>query len=218
MPGGMVTGHNADVRHEGDVYHVQTEDKGRGNPVIETLIYVGGQIIHHERSRYDDIAGDGYTEQAVTDRLDAQHRRMVAAVKAGQFAGETHREPFGEQYVSARSLDEVVAAFVEGLEGRQTVSLELIEHTPFQPGASARVHVRARNRGTGDPMAGVRLAVRVIAAGAEAGRCAEARTDDQGEARLEFPVPAAAERAVAMVETSSELGCDELKLLLSSTS
>ena len=212
----MVTGHNVDVPYDGQVYHVQTEDKGRRNPVIETLIYIGGQIIHHERSRYDEIVGDNYTEAEVMERLDAQHRRMVSAVKAGQFTGETHREPFGEQYVSARSFDEVVAEFVESLAGKQTVSLELIEHSPFLPGASATVRVRARHRGTGDPMPEVQLSVRVISVGAEAGRSAEARTDEQGEALLEFSVPATPDRAVAMVETSTELGCDELKLLLSS--
>ena len=38
----MITGYNTDVRHGNRIFHVQTEDKGLGNPKIETLIYVGG--------------------------------------------------------------------------------------------------------------------------------------------------------------------------------
>ena len=38
----MISGHNTDLLHNGVVYHVQTEDKGRSNPVIESFIYIGG--------------------------------------------------------------------------------------------------------------------------------------------------------------------------------
>src|SRR5262245_21768907 len=42
----VITGYNTDVKHGGKVFHVQTEDKGAKNPIIETLVYVGGgQII-----------------------------------------------------------------------------------------------------------------------------------------------------------------------------
>ena len=39
----MITGFNSDVKYRGLVYHVQTEDKGKVNPLIETLIYRGGE-------------------------------------------------------------------------------------------------------------------------------------------------------------------------------
>ena len=41
----MITGFNSDVKYRGLVYHVQTEDKGAENPLIETLIYKGGEIL-----------------------------------------------------------------------------------------------------------------------------------------------------------------------------
>ena len=40
----VITGFNTDVKYRGTVYHVQTEDKGAANPLIETLIYKGGEI------------------------------------------------------------------------------------------------------------------------------------------------------------------------------
>ena len=41
----LITGFNTDVKYKGVVYHVQTEDKGVSNPLIETLIYKGGEIL-----------------------------------------------------------------------------------------------------------------------------------------------------------------------------
>ena len=41
----MITGFNTDVKHDGSVYHVQTEARGRDNPVLESLVYVGGTIV-----------------------------------------------------------------------------------------------------------------------------------------------------------------------------
>ena len=38
----MITGFNTDVKYKGTVFHVQTEDKGVANPIIESLIYKGG--------------------------------------------------------------------------------------------------------------------------------------------------------------------------------
>ena len=47
----MVTGYNTDVEHDGRVYHVQTEDKGTDNPMIETLVYRGGEILDPRSGR-----------------------------------------------------------------------------------------------------------------------------------------------------------------------
>ena len=54
----MITGFNTDVKYRGVVYHVQTEDKGPQNPLIETLIYKGGEILGSRRLPYAD-AGQG---------------------------------------------------------------------------------------------------------------------------------------------------------------
>ena len=40
----MITGFNTDVPYRGEVYHVQTEDKGTDNPMVESLIYSGARL------------------------------------------------------------------------------------------------------------------------------------------------------------------------------
>ena len=54
----MITGFNTDVKYRGLVYHVQTEDKGKDNPLIETLIYKGGEILASRRLPYAELVRD----------------------------------------------------------------------------------------------------------------------------------------------------------------
>ena len=58
----MITGFNTDIKHNEKVYHVQTEDKGVGNPYIESLVYVGGEILASKKTSYADILNaDGWS-------------------------------------------------------------------------------------------------------------------------------------------------------------
>ena len=51
----MITGFNTDVDFDGRVFHVQTEDKGRENPTIESLVYSRGEIVAARNTRYEDL-------------------------------------------------------------------------------------------------------------------------------------------------------------------
>ncbi|NIW35017.1 MAG: hypothetical protein GWN32_00035, partial [Gemmatimonadetes bacterium] len=63
-----------------------TEDKGEGNPTVETLIYCGGEIVTSRRSSYAELAeGDGFTEEMVLERMEAQHQALIRAIKNGKF-------------------------------------------------------------------------------------------------------------------------------------
>ena len=81
----MISGFNTDILHDGVVYHVQTEDKGRTNPVIESLIYVGGQVVVTKRDGYGDLLDPDQGDQAIAERMDRQHRVLIAAIKSGRF-------------------------------------------------------------------------------------------------------------------------------------
>ncbi|HYN42848.1 MAG TPA: hypothetical protein VE129_13785, partial [Thermoanaerobaculia bacterium] len=59
----MITGFNTDIRHGDRVFHVQTEDRGTGNPIVESLVYVGGQILLSKRSPYSDLVVDGKPDE-----------------------------------------------------------------------------------------------------------------------------------------------------------
>lgn len=80
----MITGYNTDVRHNEVVFHVQTEDKGMANPLIESLIYVGGQVLASKRASYAELLAEG-KEKDILTLMDHQHRTMIAAIRHGKF-------------------------------------------------------------------------------------------------------------------------------------
>lgn len=93
----MITGFNTDIRHGDRVFHVQTEDRGLGNPIVESLVYVGGQILLSKRSPYADLVIDGKPdEKAVKQLMDLQHRRIIEAIRRGRFDESPSSAPSSE--------------------------------------------------------------------------------------------------------------------------
>jgi hypothetical protein len=80
----MITGYNTDVRHGEVVFHVQTEDKGTSNPYIESLVYVGGQVLMSKRASYAELLAEGKDEKDIVALMDHQHRTMIAAIRHGK--------------------------------------------------------------------------------------------------------------------------------------
>jgi hypothetical protein len=85
LSGKMITGFNTDVQHEGRIYHVQTEDRGsRENPVLESLVYVGGTVVAKKRTPYGERVREGASEETIASLLKKQHQVIIAAIKAGR--------------------------------------------------------------------------------------------------------------------------------------
>ncbi len=116
----MITGYNTDVRHGEVVLHVQTEDKGLANPFIESLVYVGGQVLASKRASYAEMLAEGKEERDIVALMDHQHRTMIAAIRhgkldaklatltasrqTGQFAAIVETPPAGMPPVSNRVM------------------------------------------------------------------------------------------------------------------
>jgi len=84
----LITGFNIDVKYRGVVYHVQTEDKGVSNPYIESLVYVGGQVLASKRASYAEMIAEGKEEKEIVALMDHQHRTMIAAIRHGKLDGK----------------------------------------------------------------------------------------------------------------------------------
>jgi hypothetical protein len=102
----VITGFNTDVKYKGVVYHVQTEDKGTANPLIETLIYKGGEILGSRRLPYADLVTRG-DEAAITKLMEDQHKGMIMEVKRGRFDLASDRTVMEDL-----SLDDLVLAYL----------------------------------------------------------------------------------------------------------
>ena len=103
----MITGFNTDVKYRGTVYHVQTEDKGTTNPLIETLVYKGGEILGSRRLPYAALVKDRSDEASITKLMEDQHKGMLLEVKRGRFDPSSDRT-----MIEDLSLDEIVLAYL----------------------------------------------------------------------------------------------------------
>ena len=103
----MVTGFNTDVKYQGVVYHVQTEDKGPVNPMIETLIYKGGEILGSRRLPYADLLKGENDEKQIAQMMEDQHKAVMSDVKKGKYAPASENT-----VVEDLSLDEIVLAYL----------------------------------------------------------------------------------------------------------
>jgi hypothetical protein len=83
----VITGFNTDVKHKNRVFHIQTEDKGDANPYVESLVYVGGEILATKKTSYAEVVKEGKDDHAIQDLMEQQHRTMIAAIQRGRFDG-----------------------------------------------------------------------------------------------------------------------------------
>lgn len=157
----MVTGFNTDVKHQGRVYHVQTEDKGLGNPIIETLIYLGGEILAARRSSYADLVAQAAGEKEIAERIESQHNRMILDIKEGKYEDKRPR-PFGEGIISARSFDEVVLEWLAAQASAERIALQMVGSGGFVEGETARLDLLVSRTAGGEGIAGARVKVRFI--------------------------------------------------------
>jgi hypothetical protein len=114
----MITGFNTDVKHKGVVFHVQTEDKGMDNPVIESLVYRGGEILGSRRKPYTDLLGDGYDEKTIVKLMEDQHREMIEEIRKGKF-DESVDVLRQESMLSDQSLDQVILNYLANKKGEE---------------------------------------------------------------------------------------------------
>ena len=78
----MVPGLNSNVDRNGVVFHVQTEDLGRSKPIIQSLVYYGGEVVTALEYTYEALAtSEEYCADEVRRTLAQQHHRLVAEIE-----------------------------------------------------------------------------------------------------------------------------------------
>lgn len=89
----MIPGYNHNVRFEGEIWHIQTEDSGRDNPHIITLLYKGGNIFARKKVSYADILENPNVEDVVRSLMQEQHKAMLRDLKSGVFSDKKAAAP-----------------------------------------------------------------------------------------------------------------------------
>ncbi len=212
----MITGYNTDVRHGNRVFHVQTEDKGIGNPKVETLIYVGGEILDSFRSSYEDMIASGLKEEVLQTRMDEQHKAIIKDIKNGKY-DPTPPDLLEQQAFGGRPLDQAILEYLQQ-EG-EVDTLELVLDQPLRPtfGEVFRFQIRARLCGSQKAVPGAEVTVKLVSSLKKAVGLANGKTDDEGRYVGEIVLPSSQPGQCAVVVSCiSDLGFDEVKAVLHS--
>jgi hypothetical protein len=225
----VLTGFNTDIEHSGTTYHVQTEDKGRGNPLVESLVYTSGEILYSRRTPYDDLVEQDVDKEAIATLMERQHRSIVDAVQTGGLArltGKieisadadttiTHREV--EAAASEEpSLDQVILDYLEAQRDQAHLILRATIEHDFAYESLAPISVLAVDSIAHTPQAGVKILV-LFKSTAEPRRLilAEGETDEDGTFTADADMPPFADGTSAVVITAeSDLGRSEMKHLV----
>jgi len=214
----MITGYNTDVRHGNRIFHVQTEDKGLGNPKIETLIYMGGEILDNYRSSYEELLGGGapVPEAVIQERMDEQHKAVIRDIKNGKYDTTPQDPLLAEQAIfNERPLD---LAILEYLQQEGDVdTLELVIDEPLRPsfGQCFAFRIRTRLCISQNPVAGAECTVKLVSSLKKAVPLLSGQTDAEGvfAGQVELP-PSQPGHCALVLACTSDHGSDEIRALI----
>lgn len=233
----MITGFNTDIKHNEKVYHIQTEDKGLQNPYIESLVYVGGEILASKKTSYAEQVKAGEVEEKwIGNLMEQQHRTMIAAIKRGRFDGPadatktaiptprpmpaaTLAQPIpeseGATATEEKTLDQVIIDYLASEAESEHLELALLNTVDFYAGAPVEVRIATRKSLSQNPIAAAAIEVKVIST-VEAPRVIfKGKTAPDGTAVIRCTIPPFREgTAAVIISAHSPIGNDEVKQLV----
>jgi hypothetical protein len=226
----VLTGYNTDIEHAGTVYHVQTEDKGRSNPFVESLVYASGEILYSRRTPYHELVDQELDPQTIATMMDRQHRAIVEAIGAGRLkkllqpddeatdddTTVVHPEAIPAPPGGESSLDQVILDYLEAQRDRAHLILRAASDHDFAYGRSAKVSIVAVDSLSNAPLGGVQVSV-LFKSTADPRRVvlAQGETGQDGTFTSDAELPAYNGGTSAVVITAqSDLGQSEIKHLV----
>jgi hypothetical protein len=196
----MLFGHNSDVKVGETVFHVQTEDRGTANALIDTTVYCRGRVLHRRTNNYFDLLPlEDQQEKLLRARIDEQHRKVVEEIRSG--ALHLAAPPLPAQEISGEKHPAHDTAPSNATPG---LALELINAKSWLAGKRANLHIAVRKKQNGVVVPGALITARIDGAADITEFSTE--TGQDGQARLEFDMPrlAGAEPALVIDATQAD--------------
>jgi hypothetical protein len=237
----VITGFNTDIKHSEKVYHVQTEDKGVANPYIETLVYVGGEILASKKTSYAEQLKTGVDDKWIGGLMEQQHRTMIAAIKRGRFdqPADTTRtgpreglptlaqpqpdtgqvfEDTGSSPPTAneeKTLDQVIIDYLASEAESEHLELALLNQIDFFAGSPIEMRVAARKSLSQAPIPAAAIEVKVISTVEPPRVIFRGKTAADGTTIIRCNIPAFRDgTAAVIISAQSPIGSDEVKQLV----
>lgn len=189
----MAFGHNSNVTVAGDTYHVQTEERGAAQALIDTTVYLRGRVLHRRTNSFSDLLPlNSDREQALKLRVDTQHRSVVDEIRSGKLRLNDGND--------AKAAAPRAAAGASATPGSD-LNLELLNAKTWLSGKHASLQIVVNDHAN-KPVERATVMARVEGAAGPAAFSAE--TNLLGRAKLEFDMPALAGPEVALVVEASK--------------
>ncbi len=190
----MIFGFNTDIKHDGTVYHVQSEARQQ-EKLLQTQVFLRGRCIGKRASHYDGSSAPsaevpktegGLSESQVEQLLREQHKLVSDAVKEGRL----------ESVLDKHEAPETLAA-VKQLE------LQWINASDVFPDSSLLMKLLVTEAGTA--ISGAKLVSRLDRPERKPA-FSEAVADAEGKAEIKLDVDEAAMAAAAILVQASHQG------------
>jgi hypothetical protein len=194
----MSSGFNTDVQIGSEVFHVQTEDRGPAHPVIDTVVYQEGRVLHRRSSNYRHFAeSEEFDHEGLRDRVEEQHRSVIEDLRSGV-------------------LEPQIAAAAATQDGRPGgIQMQLMNPSSWLTGGHIFLDVELVRRADRGPQPGVE--VQAFIDGAIEDKRYSEMTDSQGRARLRFSLPPLGKGDLTLViRAATPSGNDELRFAMRS--
>jgi hypothetical protein len=195
----MSSGFNTDTRVGEKVFHVQTEDRGPTPPVIDTVIYLSGMVVHRRSSDYREFAASpAFSPEQLRLRVEQQHRTVIDDLRAG-------------------TLDAEIAASAEQAVRAGGIQVQLLNTGSWLSAGNVSLDLEIVRRADRAPEAGAQ--VEAMIEGAIEEKRHSGTSGGDGRVKIEFPLPPLGKNDLALViRAKAEAGKDELRFTMRSKS
>jgi len=194
----VIFGFNTDIKVGKLAYHVQTEDRGQTNPLIDTTVYVGGRVLHKRATSYKQLfESPDFTEEILRQCLEEQHRGIIEELRSGVLKLDAPSPPSRQAPVPART----------------GIHVQLLNPASWLAAGTARLKVEVKSSTSFQAVPGVR--VKASIQGVNGPVVFSALTDAEGHAEIVFPLPRMGPGGADLVIQATGMpGDDEIKYSL----
>jgi hypothetical protein len=101
----MIFGFNTDVKHEGTIFHVQSEAR-EGEPLLQTQVFVRGRCVGKRATSYAEKASDAnFSDPQKEQILRDQHRLVLDSIRDGRLHDVLDRRDPPEDLANIKELE-----------------------------------------------------------------------------------------------------------------
>jgi len=188
-------GFNTEIQVGEQACHVQTEVHGPAHPVIDTVVYVRGRVMHRRSQSYQDMAAlPKFDEETLRPRVEEQHRAVIEGLRAGSIPIDAGSPSPGGRNPAA-------------------ISVQLLNPTSWAAAGTATLEIEVLSRADRHPLPGAEIEVKLE--GTQGPIRFVGKSDEKGRAQLSFPLPRLGPGGAELViHAAAKAGEDEIRYAL----